>query len=81
MVPKSEKVNFCPKNHFFQFLAFFHQFFQQKKKKKKGSCVVWWDAFALQTALYMICPPFHLKLMYLENCNSHTDKSIHFWKA
>ena len=29
----------------------------------------------------MICPPFYLKLMYLENCNSHTGKSIHFWKA
>ena len=41
------------------------------------SCVIWWDLFALQTAKFMICPPFHFKLMYLENRNSHTDRSIH----
>ena len=54
-------------------LIILHQF-------SKWSCVVWWDVFALQTAKFMICPPFYLELMYLENCNSHTGKSIHFWK-
>ena len=29
----------------------------------------------------MIYLPLYLKLIYLENCNSNTGKSIHFWEA
>ena len=50
-------------------------------RKSTWSCVAWWDVFVLQTLTLVICPPFYLKLLYLENCNSHTGKSIHFWKA